>query len=123
MAKLIKIEKGGKEFLFVCESRNTRNGFAHDCTLFVDGYIAEKAKCYYFNRTWERYQYESVCVSAIDKRIAELKERLLELFKSDKKYNRMTQTRRKEFAEIVKGDSEIALYVSVRELLQVKIWT
>lgn len=33
--KLINVEKEGKLYTFICKSRNTRNGFAHECDLFV----------------------------------------------------------------------------------------
>lgn len=50
---------------FVCEcyTTDTRNGFCHTCK--VDGLTDTKIS--YFNRTWERYLYESVLARAIEK--------------------------------------------------------
>ena len=50
---------------FVCEcyTTNTRNGFCHTCK--VEGLTDTKIS--YLNRTWERYQYESVLINAIKK--------------------------------------------------------
>ena len=50
---------------FVCEcyTTDTRNGFCHTCK--VDGLTDTKIS--YFNRTWERYLYESVLAKAIAK--------------------------------------------------------
>ena len=44
----------------VCEWVNTRNGFKHVATLLLDGHEQESVKINYLNRTWERYEYESV---------------------------------------------------------------
>lgn len=44
----------------VCEWVNTRNGFKHVATLLLDGREQESVKINYLNRTWERYEYESV---------------------------------------------------------------
>lgn len=44
----------------VCEWVNTRNGFEHVATLLLDGREQESVKINYLNRTWERYEYESV---------------------------------------------------------------
>ena len=50
---------------FVCEcyTTHTRSGFCHTCK--VSGLTDTKIS--YLNRTWERYQYESVLKKAIDK--------------------------------------------------------
>ena len=44
----------------VCESEGTRLGFRHLATLMINGQEYMTAKCTYQNRTWERYQFESV---------------------------------------------------------------
>jgi len=51
----------GNDLQAICETKNTRNGFKHEATLlFKGGETTFKAKCNYINRTWERYQYQSV---------------------------------------------------------------
>ena len=65
--KLVKIECCAHDVMFVCEFRNTRHGFAHDVTMFVDGREQSKATCHYLNRTWERWNYQSACISAARK--------------------------------------------------------
>lgn len=47
-------------FTFVCESQGTRYGFRHLCWAFKDGREVEHSKCCYYNRTWERWTFESV---------------------------------------------------------------
>lgn len=40
--------------------KKTSYGFKHEAELFKNGSFINKAKCTYYNRTWERYEYESV---------------------------------------------------------------
>lgn len=50
-----------KRYSVVCRSESTRSGFRHLATLMVNGGDTDiTAKCTYLNRTWERYQFESV---------------------------------------------------------------
>ena len=56
----MQIFKINKNLDAVCEHQNTRNGFRHIGTLLRDGQEIGSAKCTYLNRTWERYQFESV---------------------------------------------------------------
>lgn len=44
----------------VCEWKKTRMAFKHVATLVIDGREADTTKICYQNRTWERYEYESV---------------------------------------------------------------
>ena len=50
----------------VCRSEKTRYGFRHLAILLKNHLEVDKAKCCYYNRTWESYEYESVL-----KRLAE----------------------------------------------------
>ena len=50
--------KGG--YTFACESQGTRYGFRHLCFAFKNGQQVASAKCCYYNRTWERWTFESV---------------------------------------------------------------
>jgi len=51
----------------VCEFKKTKNGFKHEATLFINGVERDKAKVCYLNRTWERYEFESVLLKLIEK--------------------------------------------------------
>lgn len=51
----------------VCDSMKTRNGFKHVATLLINGTEQEDTKICYLNRTWERYEYQSVILKLIDK--------------------------------------------------------
>ena len=49
-----------KNLNVVCTTVNTRYGFKHEARLMNDGREIGFAKCCYYNRTWESYEYESV---------------------------------------------------------------
>lgn len=53
----------GKIVMFICHTENTRYGFRHLCH-DTDSGITEK--CCYYNRTWERFEYESVLKKSIE---------------------------------------------------------
>jgi len=48
------------EYNIVCNSESTRYGFRHIATLHKAGYSIAKTKVCYYNRTWERFEFESV---------------------------------------------------------------
>ena len=51
----------------VCEHQNTRSGFRHVAVLMQHGNEIERAKACYSNRTWERFEFESVLHTLLDK--------------------------------------------------------
>jgi coenzyme F420-reducing hydrogenase alpha subunit len=55
----------GKEIEFRCYTTDTRCGFCHTAHLMGWGITDTKAS--YYNRTWERFEYESVLKRAIGK--------------------------------------------------------
>jgi len=60
----------GKDYSVVCNSEGTNYGFRHLATLHKAGYsIAKTKKCYY-NRTWERFEFESVLNKIIEDNFA-----------------------------------------------------
>jgi hypothetical protein len=55
-----------KTYNVVCNSQGTRYGFRHLATLHKNGFSIGKAKICYYNRTWERFRYESVLLKIIN---------------------------------------------------------
>ena len=54
--------------IFYCHTEKTRYGFRHVCDFRRPGeYSFTRAKCCYYNRTWESFRYESVLHAAADK--------------------------------------------------------
>ena len=54
-----------KNYAVVCNSENTRYGFRHLATLLKNGCEDSKAKACYYNRTWEKFEFESVVLDSI----------------------------------------------------------
>ena len=57
----------GQEITFRCHTTDTRNGFCHTAHYVGWDYSLTDTKASYYNRTWERFDYESVLKKAIDK--------------------------------------------------------
>lgn len=57
----------GEEIEFRCYTTNTRSGFCHTAHLMGWKYEITDTKASYYNRTWERFEYESVLKRAIEK--------------------------------------------------------
>lgn len=50
-----------------CWSEKTSRGFRHLAEFYVDGELIEDAKVVYSNRTWEKYEFESVIEKMLGK--------------------------------------------------------
>ena len=57
----------GKEIEFRCYTTDTRCGFCHTAPYVGWDYEINDTKVSYYNRTWERFEYESVLKRAIEK--------------------------------------------------------
>lgn len=91
-----KIKVNGREYQFVNSSRNTRTGFAHDTTLFIDGREYGRATAIYYNRTWECYQYQTVMKRCIDEMIENNYKDYVEMYKADNDIKRLTAEKREQ---------------------------
>lgn len=91
-----KIKTNGRMYEFVNSSRNTRTGFAHDTTLFIDGREHGTATAIYYNRTWERYRYQTVMQRCIDDIIEANKKDYIAVYKADNGINRLTAEKREQ---------------------------
>ena len=65
--KYFTAKVNGTEITFVCYTTYTRNGFCHTAHLMGWKYDITDTKASYCNRTWERFEYESVLKRAIEK--------------------------------------------------------
>ena len=64
----------GEEITFRCYTTNTRCGFCHTAHLMGWNYDITDTKASYYNRTWERFEYESVLKRAIEKLPADIQQ-------------------------------------------------
>ena len=113
-----RITVNGKEVEFVNQSRGTRTGFAHDTTVFINGYEYGEPTCIYYNRTWERYTYQTVMRKAIYALQERLTNRLREEFKAERGYQKLTAKRQAEFYEYRDADEGIAFYEAILKELE-----
>jgi len=63
----MKTFKINKDLEVVCEWKKTRNAFKHEATLLKNGQEIEKVKICYQNRTWEKYEFDSVMKELAEK--------------------------------------------------------
>ena len=54
-------------YSIVCNWKNRRNGFKHTANLYKNGLSIYETKICYLNRTWERFEYESILTKVITK--------------------------------------------------------
>ena len=101
------------EFEFVNESYDTRHGFKHVSTLFMNNCKQIENTCHYLNRTWESYRYRTAmrgCVyMLIENRIGNLKSD----FKNRNGYLKMTAKRNEEFERWMGHDNVADFYVKL----------
>ena len=62
----MKLFQINKNIAIVCNWHNTRNGFKHTATLLYDGQERDEVKICYLNRTWERFEFESVLEKLVE---------------------------------------------------------
>ena len=96
--KTIYKKSGNKDYCFVCESKSTIGGFKHVCTLFEYGnpYALETATYYYINKTWERYDFQSVCRECVNKLIERAQNAAVSRYKSQNGIKRISSETRKK---------------------------
>lgn len=121
--KKFTYEHDGQKITLLCNSRSTRNGFAHDCTFLLNGHEENRASCHYLNRTWEGYEYQSVILKAVGEVRAFAENRLRSRFKDSRGYMRLTRGREGEFAEWLELQDtplkrEYRLYDEAREYFE-----
>lgn len=97
--KLFEYSINGEKVEFVCECKKTRNGFEHDATVFVNGHEVASATCRYLNRTWESYEYQTVCLKAAEKGLERNMRQSKIDFMTQNEYRKMTAKRQYEFID------------------------
>lgn len=91
-----RINIDGHRYGFICRSRATRSGFAHDCEMYdVENWeTMSRATRYYLNRTWEGWTFQSVILDAIKNAASAEKERIELCTKAANGWARLTADRR-----------------------------
>lgn len=68
--QFFELQTGDKKIYFFCYTTNTRLGFCHTVVTLHDNFytkVITDTKNSYYNRTWERYEYESTLKRACEK--------------------------------------------------------
>lgn len=115
--RTIKTDYMEREVEFVNQSRSTRHGFAHDTTMFVDGWEIESATCHYLNRTWECFQYQSVMLKAVSQEIDYIEECNERKLKECNGWKKLTPARREELKKFNEETIEWQFYHKVYDAL------
>jgi len=71
------------EYNIVCNWENTKYGFRHLAVLHKNGFEIARDKACYYNRTWERFEFETVLMDIISKNFTgEERVKFLEIIKN-----------------------------------------
>jgi len=62
----MKIFRLNKTYSIVCDSVSNGPGFKHIATLTRNGEQIDSTKVQYYNRTWERYTFQTILRKMID---------------------------------------------------------
>lgn len=115
MSELKKITMNGHDYTFVCKTRVTRNGFAHDVELFIDDMRAEENTSTYLNRTWETFCYQTCMLGAINKAIDKHAGAIERRFRNVNNISRMTTEKARELVTEIDSNTFIK---EMRELAE-----
>lgn len=106
--KRINIE--GRDFAFICDWRNTRNGFAHDVTMMENWRTVAKASRYYLIRTWECWSYQSAILDAIGRAMDEEAKWVERKVKRENGWEKLTAKRREAVAAALAESNDWKTY-------------
>ena len=93
-----------KNFKIVGDTFSNSKSWGHTAVVFKEDYELSKSKIRYYNRTWERYTYQSVILDALYVAIKERESRLIADYKTQTKASRITKHKKEE---IIECDKEI----------------
>ena len=93
--KIFNVNFQGEKNSIYCKCENTRNGFKHVATMYYNKntYVAV---CYYINRTWEYFEYQSVIRKLYYIISNEFKEKAVNEWKAEKGKKRISAAEREK---------------------------
>lgn len=122
MSKVIFIDKDNTRYNFYCRTEDTRHGFKHVCELFIDGYLWNSAVCYYLNRTWERWAYQTVCLEAVNKELNRIYDNTKNCYKEGKGIKRLTDKHKKAIDDLFYTNMAVERLQAVKQELNNKLF-
>ena len=96
-----------KNFKIVGETYETSQSWGHKAVVFKDNYELSKSRIRYYNRTWERYTYQSVILDALYDAIKCRENRIVADYKDSTGAIRITKRKREELVECDKEIIEL----------------
>lgn len=110
MTDVVKFDVQGHDVQFLCKYRKTRNGFAHDAEMYLDGNWMVDYTCHYYNRTWESWRYQSVCYGCVRRIIWFREQWLKEEYKKANGLSRISGDKHKAaLKEMAENDNRMKL--------------
>lgn len=93
-----------KNFKIVGDTFSNSKSWGHTAVVFKDDYELSKSKIRYYNRTWERYTYQSVILDALYMAIKGRENSIIADYKYKSGASRITKHKKEE---IIECDKEI----------------
>ena len=88
-----------KNFKIVGDTFSNSRNWGHTAVVFQGNCELSKSKAVYYNRTWERYTYQSVILDALYDAIKSRQSRLIADYKDTTGVSRMTKHKKDELFE------------------------
>ena len=108
----------GQEVIFINTWKGTRSGFQHETELYIDGRHVSAARCYYINRTWERYSYQSVMLQAVHNLQEEETNREKNRFRQQHNIKNIMQRHKPALDEHLENSETLSFYKKIEEALR-----
>lgn len=96
------------EWDFVNNYWETSNAWGHECHLLKNGSEMAKARARYYNRTWEKYTYQSVMLEAVYNARKDHLDHYIEAYKANNDIKRFKTGQKKQIEE--QFDKEYPIY-------------
>lgn len=109
MTRTMEITIDGKRYRFYLSAWKTRSGFAHGAEMFdCESYtIVAEYKCYYLNRTWECWTYQTAILGAVSKAMDYLKSDVADNLRAENGWKVITKKRSAVLDEALDNNDEM----------------
>lgn len=103
-----------KNITIYLDSKSNYYGFKHLATLNVGYWEELKTSIQYYNRTWERFDYETILYKIINLKLEQIEEQAKRNYKQNNNIKRLTKDKQKDFKKELKN------YDTYKNLLTLK---
>lgn len=92
-----------KNITIILDWKSTKEGFKHIAKLYNNYFLEEQTKILYYNRTWERFDYESIINKIINMYMETIEQQALFSYKQNHNIKRITKEQLKDFKKELKN--------------------